>query len=421
MCGICGIYGFTDRTLIKQMTTSLVHRGPDASGVFVDNSICLGHRRLSIIDLSMRGKQPMFNEDESVAIVFNGEIYNYKELREQLIACGHKFKSETDTEVIIHGYEEYGLEIASKLNGDFAFAIWDSNIKQLYIARDYAGIKPLYYYIDGKNVLFASEIKSILCYKKVKREVDREALNSFLTFRYVPGEKTLFKGIQKLIPGHYLVVSKEGVKIQKYWDLDLSRTLKKSTVCWAQEIQTSLRDAVDRRLMSDVPLGAFLSGGLDSSFVVGLMKQIGVKDVKTFSVGFENKKFDETKYARLAAENLGTEHHELYIDSSAVKNLPNVIWHLDEPIADAAAVPTYMLSQFARKKVTVALTGEGADELFAGYSKYKLMRWKQYYDHLPLSIRGLLLEKGFSFSTNPLIQRGVDLKDLRIERRVTLN
>lgn len=392
MCGICGFFGFEDKKLITEMTDLLSHRGPDNSGQFIDKNICLGHRRLSIIDLSEKGKQPMFNEDGSICIVFNGEIYNYKELREILKQKGHRFNSKTDTEVIIHAYEEYGYNVASYLNGDFAFALYDSNKKLIYMARDYAGIKPLYYWHSKDKLVFASEIKSILLDKEIKREIDYDSFHNYLTLRYVPGSKTLFKGINKLLPGHYLVYSKSNIRIEKYWDLNFSNTINHNESYYAKKVLESLNESVGRRLISDVPLGAFLSGGLDSSFIVGLMSKLVDEPIKTFTIGFgDDKKYDETRFAKVIADRFNTDHNELFIDASSIKTLPKILWHMDEPIADAASIPTYLLSEFAKKKVSVVLTGEGADELFGGYSKYKIMKLKHYYDKLPFIFRSKMV------------------------------
>lgn len=392
MCGICGFFGFEDNKLIKDMTDILSHRGPDDQGQFVDKNVSLGHRRLSIIDLSEKGRQPMFNEDGSICIVYNGEIYNYKELREIMRQKGHRFNSDTDTEVIIHCYEEFGNEVASYLNGDFAFAIYDSNREQVYMARDYAGVKPLYYYYSKDKLVFASEIKSILLDPGIERSIDYDSFHDFLTLRYVPGSRTLFKGIKKLLPGHYLICSKHKINIVKYWDLNLSNQLNCSESYYEKKILQSLKESVNKRLMSDVPLGAYLSGGLDSSIIVGLMSNLVDVPIKTFSVGFgDDEEYDETKYARVIAEKFNTEHNELLIDASSIHALPKILWHMDEPIADAAAVPTYLLSEFAKKKVSVVMTGEGADEIFAGYYKYKIMAIKNYYDKLPYVLRSKII------------------------------
>lgn len=384
---MCGIVGFTweDKQLIKQMTESIIHRGPDGKGHFTDTGISLGHRRLSIIDLSERGKQPMSNENGTIWITFNGEIYNFKELKKELQQKGHIFISNTDTEVILHGYEEYGKQFVKRLNGMFAFGLWDQNKKELILARDKVGIKPLYYTFTNEGIIFASEIKALLVCHSVTRELNKEAVDRYFALKIVPGKNTMFKGIYRLEPGNMLIYSKGLYSIQKYWDLFLEEKEEKKPA----ELYRLFLKSVDRMLMSDVPLGVYLSGGLDSSAIVGAMKTLHPEnEVHTFTMGFDDLR-DEYNYARKVANAFGTTHHELIITfKNMTKALPEVIWHLDEPLANPALVPTHLLSAFAKKNITVALMGQGSDELFAGYNKSillvspkwmpKTIRWRRH-------------------------------------------
>lgn len=370
MCGITGFYGLDDNQLLKRMSEAIRHRGPDDHGYFVDRNVSLAHRRLSIIDLSKNGRNPMHNEDSSIEIVFNGEIYNFQSIKEELLKKRHKFYSNTDTEVIIHAYEEYGFECLKLFNGMFAFALWDANEQRLFIARDRLGIKPLYYaYIEGK-FFFSSEIKSILQYDGYKKEIDRDSLYATFNLGYTVGEKTIFKGIHKLLPGHYACVDKNGLKIEKYWDLredvqytDLNDASKK--------LREMLEESVKLRLISDVPLGVYLSGGLDSSAITALVSKMQ-ENVKTFSVGFGEGNPNELEHAKRVAEYLNTEHHEVEVTSKDIKYYPEIISYLDEPIGELALLPTLIISKYAKKHVTVVLAGEGADELFGGYLRHKM-------------------------------------------------
>ena len=370
---MCSITGFTweDKDLLKDMTDVVGYRGPDDSGYYSDKGISLGHRRLSIIDLSRAGHQPMTDKEGSVAIVYNGEIYNFKELRAQL-ESKYDFASQTDTEVLIYGYQEWGPEgLLKRLNGMFAFAIWDGNKKQLLLARDRLGIKPLYYVSVGKQLIFASEIKSILQCPEIKRELDLEALNSYLAYRFITSDRTILKGIKKLLPGHYLIYKEGKLKISKYWDVSFSIE-RKPEQYFIQKFKSLLKDSVEKRLMSDVPLGAFLSGGIDSSLIVAVNSMLREDPVKTFTVGFGHET-DEFKYANAVADHLNTDHHELFLDyKDMTKELPKIVWYMDEPNSDITMVPLYFLSQFSRKKVTVVNTGEGADELFSGYQHFRV-------------------------------------------------
>lgn len=379
MCGITGIAGFEDKELIKRMTDIVSHRGPDDSGYFSDKDVCLGQRRLSIIDLSKKGHQPMCNENNDIWITYNGEIYNFKELREELEKKGHKFSSNTDTEVIIHAYEQWGENCLNRFNGMFAFAIYDSRNKKLFLARDRLGIKPLHYTFAEKNLLFASEIKSLLQYEKVKRAVNLNALHKFLNFNYIFGGETLFRGIYKLNPGNYMLYNLETKKhaIKQYWDLKIRKT-DHPEIFYLEKIRRGLAESIRKRLVADVPLGVFLSGGIDSSSVLALMSELGVKrPIKTYAVGF-NEPWDELEDAKKVSQEFSTDHHEIYVESDVLEHYPEFIWHMDTPKTNIS--PQYYISKLAKKSVTVALTGLGGDELFAGYRRHKY-----YYHHKTLS------------------------------------
>ncbi len=367
MCGISG-FTFEDKNLISKMIKKLKHRGPDDSGKHLAGNLSLGQTRLSIIDLK-GGHQPIHNENEDIFLIFNGEIYNYKTLREKLEKAGHRFYTETDTETIIHLFEEYGKECVNYLQGAFSFAI--AHKDGLFLARDRLGIKPLYYSIIDKNLIFASEIKAIFEFEKIMPELNMNSLNEFLTFRYITGSKTMFENIFSLPPGHTLNFREGNSTLRKYWDLKETGCSYSEKEC-ANRLRNLFDDAVKCRLMSDVPLGVYLSGGLDSSAVTSFMAK--EEDlIKSFSVGFYELP-NELDFARIAAEAFGTEHRELNVSlSDTIKHLSDILWHLDEPIGDPAVVPTFFISRFAKKYVTVVLTGEGADELFAGYLRYKLM------------------------------------------------
>jgi len=369
MCGING-FNFKDQKLIEKMNEKIKHRGPDGHGIYLDNNFSLGHRRLSIIDLSEKGKQPMFNEDKSLCLIFNGEIYNFKELKEKL--KNHKFFSNTDSEVILHLYEEYKEDCLKYLNGIFSFAIYDIKNKELFLARDRIGVKPLYYYYDSGKLIFSSEIKAILEHD-IKREIDLEAMNHYFRLMYVPAPLTMFKNIFKLKPGHYLKF-KDKIEIKKYWDIkDFKKIKDKKEII--KKIQELIKQSVKGQLISDKPVGLFLSGGIDSTSVLGIAKEFK-KDLKTFSVGFDindpNRKFNaDLDLARKTSKYYGTEHYELLINSKDVlENLEKVIYHMDEPIAEPTQIATYLLSKLAKKHVDVVLGGDGGDELFGGYKRY---------------------------------------------------
>ena len=389
MCGITGFVGLNDKSKIRKMTEIIKHRGPDDYGYFSDRGVELGNRRLAIIDLSKRGHQPMSNENGDVWITYNGEIYNFKELRWQLENKGHKFRSNTDTEVIIHTYEEYGPACLKLFNGIFAFAIWDARKgkKQLFLARDRIGKQPLYYYFDKEKLLFASEIKAILEFG-IKREVDVQALSNYLTFTYTPGPLTMFKGIRKLLPGHYLVYKNKKVTLRKYWDFDF-KPEQNTERFYEKLLFKTLKDTVRKQLISDVPLGHYLSGGIDSSSILAMMslirKETGGKEIKTFSVGFNtNEVLDELKYARLVAEKFSTDHHELIVSEDSIKEFPRILWQLDEPIPNVTLMPLYFMSKETKKHATVILTGNGGDEIFAGYRQHSLIHYaNEYYKKFP--------------------------------------
>jgi asparagine synthase (glutamine-hydrolysing) len=374
MCGICGFYGFEDSSLLNKMMDSISHRGPDQHGTYSDRKVMLGHRRLNIIDLSEKGRQPMSNENGTVWIVFNGEIYNYKELRKELEGKGHHFASGTDTETIVHGYEEFGEDVVLHINGDFAFAIWDQQAKKLFLARDRIGVKPLYYAAISSRFLFASEIKALLQYEELPNEMDYSAVSDFFTFRFVPGDRTGFKDIFKLLPGHSLSLQNGRIKIRKYWDISFSEGTE-SVDYYAAKLQSTIKSAVESQLMSDVPLGAFIGGGIDSASIIASMADAAQKPIQTFTMGFshESEKFNEYSYADIVARHFNTEHHRITVEPDSVKLLPEIIWYLDEPMADPSVVTQYVLAREAKKKVTVVLSGEGGDEVFGGYEQYRLL------------------------------------------------
>ncbi len=386
MCGICGKINLNnepiDEALLKRMTLCLSHRGPDDEGLYIKNNIGLGHRRLSIIDLSPLAHQPMSNEDGTVWIVYNGEIYNFPELREDLRKKGHLFRSKSDTETIIHLYEEYGVECLKYLKGMFAFAIWDEKDKSLFLARDRVGKKPLYYLYSQNSFVFASEIKSILQDENFSRKPDYTAIHHYLTYQYVPSPWTAFEGIKKLPPAHYLILKNGQITVKRYWKLSYlpkhsppSPPFRKGGKggferVLSGEIVERLREAVRNRLISDVPLGAFLSGGIDSSAVVAMMSGIMDEPVKTFSIGFKEDTYNELRYARMVAEKYKTDHTEFIVEPKALEVIDKLVWHYNEPFADSSAIPTYYVSKLAREYVKVILNGDGGDENFAGYGRY---------------------------------------------------
>ncbi|MGB0383312.1 MAG: asparagine synthase (glutamine-hydrolyzing) [Ardenticatenaceae bacterium] len=402
MCGICGIWNYKTKEpvppdLLREMRDRMTHRGPDDSGLHFDDAagVGLGFRRLSIIDLSPAGHQPMSNEDGTVWLVFNGEIYNFLDLRPQLEAKGHVFRSRTDSEVIIHQYEERGIEWLNDLNGMFGLGLWDARKQRMVLARDRIGKKPLYYYDDGKRLLFASELKAILADPSVPRTLNYTALGEYLALGYVSAPKTIFEGIRKLPPGHYMLFEKENFNVQRYWDwlpaFQKGPNHTRSEAQWVEEVRELLKTVVRDRLISDVPLGAFLSGGVDSSAVVASMAELSEHPVKTFSIGFHNEKYNELQYARQVAERFGTEHHEYIVEPESLRDLaPRLVQQFDEPFGDSSAVPTYYVSKMAREHVTVCLSGDGGDETMAGYFRYAQAIRETKVDRLPRVLRQAL-------------------------------
>ncbi|TRZ75012.1 MAG: asparagine synthase (glutamine-hydrolyzing) [Bacteroidetes bacterium] len=409
MCGICGKLDFTgspvEEDLLQRMTGLLAHRGPDDSGVYLrhqDNVSCgLGHRRLSIIDLTVAGRQPMSNEDRTLWMVFNGEIYNFAALREELERKGHRFSSRTDSEVIIHLFEEEGSAGIARLVGMFALALWSEKTRTLVLARDQVGIKPLVYYREGKKFLFASEIKSLLADPAVRKEIDLEALDLYLSLNYIPAPHTIFKNIRKLRPGHILTLCDGVLKEEMFWDIAPSGIMPPADAPETRDfgetkatLFRTLEEAVRSQMVADVPLGAFLSGGIDSSVIVGLMARNASRPVKTYAIGFKDMPmYDESAYASEVAVFHHTEHHEIMLSSrEMIDTIPVVLASFDEPFGDSSAVPTYVVARETARDVTVALSGDGGDELFAGYRMYKGEAWHRRYCLIPRLLRAGLLE-----------------------------
>lgn len=398
MCGICGLIdskgGFVSPERIRSMSDKMVHRGPDDSGSYLDTGslphVGLGHRRLSIIDLSSKGRQPMSNEDGTVWLVLNGEIYNYRELRESLKEKGHIFRSDTDTEVLIHLYEEHGQGCAGFLRGMFAFAVWDKNTGTLTAARDRAGKKPFLYFDQNGLFCFASEFASLLSCGLVDKDVNLESIDDYLSFGYIPAPATIYNNIRKLMPGHILVHKQGRTVVSPYWKPDYSAKIRIGEKEAASETLRMLEDAVSIRLRSDVPLGAFLSGGIDSSAVVALMARSLGKKVRTFSIGFNEKFYDELRYARIVAKRIGTDHNEFIVKPDALDILPLLVERYGEPYADSSCLPTFYVCRETRRHVTVALNGDGGDELFAGYERYQAMRLADIYGTFPSPMRAAL-------------------------------
>lgn len=393
MCGIAGFIekGNANATMmdarLDAMCKIITHRGPDEQGMTVQGRAALGMRRLSIIDLA-GGQQPIFNEDNSMFIVFNGEIYNFLELREDLIKRGYKFKTHSDTETILHAYEEFGENCVDYLRGMFAFAIWNKLDESLFIARDRVGKKPLFYSLINGNFVFGSELKVLLEHGEISRDIDYTALDSYITFGYVPEEFCIFKDVKKLLPGHSLTFKKGKVETRQYWDFNYIKPVEiKSEAEYVEELRVQITEAVKIRMISEVPLGAFLSGGVDSSTIVATMASLSNQPVKTFSIGFNEDSFNELKYARVAAKTFNTEHHEFIVTPDLVEIVDELVWHFDEPFADPSSLPTYMVSKMARDFVTVALSGDGGDELFAGYTRYAIDKKRSGFASLPSFVR----------------------------------
>jgi asparagine synthase (glutamine-hydrolysing) len=439
MCGIAGIVSTSageriESAAIHRMCQAIAHRGPDDEGIFVKDGIGFGMRRLSIIDLA-GGHQPVFNEDRSVWVVYNGEIYNFPQLRSELQSRGHHLSTHTDTEVIVHLYEELGRDCVHQLRGMFAFALYDERRRKLLIARDRLGEKPLHYAFDGKRLLFGSEIKAILAIAPELAQVDRQAVRQYVQFGYIPDPATAFSDIKKLPPGHLLELENGRLSVNKYWDLPEYGAHSPATEeeC-LEELEQRLEEAVKMRLIADVPLGAFLSGGADSSTIVALMARSSSRPVKTFSIGFRKKDFDETPYARMVAEKFGTEHHELILEPDVVSSVDMLTHSSEEPFGDASALPTYYVSCLARQHVTVALSGDGGDEIFAGYDRYRVCLqdhsfgwipdWTRriYREHIHKLVPRSLPGRSFSYSISlPWQERYIEDVSLQpVQRQMSL-
>ncbi|MFT5813096.1 MAG: asparagine synthase (glutamine-hydrolyzing) [Psychroserpens sp.] len=398
---MCGIAGFTqfiapegNINTLKKMGNAILHRGPDAGGEYIDDLVGLAHRRLSIIDLSESGNQPMFSHDGKLVIVFNGEIYNFPELREELLARGYPLKTHGDTEVILALYELEGEACLQKLNGMFAFALWDIKKQKLFIARDRIGKKPLYYLQYNGRFAFASEIKAILTLPDVPRDIRLDAVYDFFAYQYVPDPKSIFTHIHKLRPGHYMTVNANGINITQYWDISFKKTSDESEVVLTEKLRELATRCTKQRMLSDVPLGAFLSGGVDSSGVVAMMAKNSYSPVKTCSIGFDEKKFNETEFAKEIATKYHTEHHEFTVHQNVADNLERIVAYFDEPFADPSLVPTFFVSELARQQVTVAIAGDGGDEVFAGYEKYTIDATEnRLRNKFPISIRKHIFPK----------------------------
>ena len=403
MCGIAGFVDFWDASkaraeeeraqILESMCRVITHRGPDDQGVMLMPGVVLGMRRLSIIDLA-GGHQPISNEDNAVTIVFNGEIYNYQELQTVLQSRGHRFTTSSDTEAIVHAYEEFGASCVNHLRGMFAFAIWDDREKKLFVARDRVGKKPLYYSVTRSgSLVFGSELKSLLEHPDVERNINPQALDAYFSLGYVPDPISIFDNIEKLPPGHHLTFTNGRLTIERYWDFSYeSNGNGRPATDYLEELRALLDEAVRLRLVSDVPLGAFLSGGIDSSTVVGLMARHMDQAVKTFSIGFNEDSYNELKYARLTAKKFGTDHHEFLVTPDICDVVDELVWHFDEPFADSSAIPTYVVSKLAREHVKVVLTGDGGDELFAGYSRYVTERRRSKFDLVPRIVKEGLMD-----------------------------
>ena len=409
MCGIVGIVNSGDRKasreVLERMNRAILHRGPDDDGFYTNKNVGLAMRRLAIIDLA-HGKQPIHNHDKTKWIVFNGEIYNYQELRADLEKRGHRFYTNSDTEAIVHLYDERGVDCLEYLRGMFAFAIWDERANELFIARDRVGKKPLLYSLQPNgDLIFGSEFNAVLQHPDISREVDNEAIDAYLSYLCVPAPLTAFKSIRKLEPGHWMRWKAGKVKTERYWLPDFSRKIKITEAEAIDETTRILRESTKLRMISEVPLGAFLSGGVDSSTVVALMAQESSGPVKTFSIGFEEQEFSELKYAKRVAEHVGAEYNEFIVRPNALEILPTLVEHYGEPYADSSAIPTYYVAKETRKHVTVALNGDGGDESFAGYERYAAMKAAETYRRLPGFLRSSLLEKPIEYLPTSELRR----------------
>src|SRR5579871_441210 len=393
MCGIAGIAGFQQKRVavdeVRRMCDAIYHRGPDDQGYFYSPDVVLGMRRLSIIDLA-NGRQPISNEDGSIHVVFNGEIYNFQSLRNRLEARGHVFRTSSDTEVIVHAYEEYGACCVDHFRGMFVFALWDDNRRRLLLARDRLGIKPLYYGMVNGRLVFASELKAILELPGVDRRLDWESLSHLFSFLTTPRDASIIAGIKKLEPAHRLIAEPgKALRVERYWDVEFRPDRQKSESEFIEELRGLLEESVQLRMIADVPLGAFLSGGIDSSSVVAAMSKLSSRPVKTFSIGFSEQEYSELAEARTVAKHLGTEHHELVLEPDVIGTIEEIVSYLDEPFGDSSAIPTYMVSKMAAEHVKVVLSGDGGDELFAGYDRY-LVEERERGATLPRPIRRIL-------------------------------
>lgn len=413
MCGICGIFDFKNnpvsRDLLEKMNTRIRHRGPDGEGTYFAPGLGLANRRLSIIDIE-GGSQPIANEDGTINVVYNGEIYNFIELRQELKKNGHVFRTQSDTEVIVHGYEEWGDECTSRFNGIFAFALWDCNTRRLLIARDHLGVKPLYYTLLGDRLLFASEIKALLADPACPREVDLQALSQLFTLRYVPSPRTLFKGIQKLPPGHRMIVQTHGIQVERYWKSTPNIRTNVNQTELLQQYQGLVEDAVRLQMRSDVPVGLFLSSGVDSGCLLALMSKLSQKPVHTFTIGFaDGEESNETDDARKLANMFGSDHSELVVSCQDYeKYYERYLWDLEEPVGNETAAAFYFVSRMASQKVKVALTGQGADEPWAGYGRYLGVKLSGIYSRLPQFLtKGLLLKVGERWVQREQWKRGL--------------
>lgn len=425
MCGIAGIFDRRSSTLetdILKMRDTFIYRGPDGAGhvVFQEAGVALGHRRLSILDLSDAGSQPMVDESGLLFIVHNGEVYNFIELRRELEGFGYNFRSNTDTEVILAAYNKWGKDCLKRFNGMFAFAIWDTRTKHLFLARDRLGIKPLYYYWNGKRLLFASEVKSILQGLRRLPQLHCSLIDSYMSFGYIPGEDTLFQGIKRLLPGHYIICNGETFIDNEYWDLDFHNQQDLGLDYYIDRLKTLLNSSIDLRLRSDVPLGIFLSGGIDSSAVVALLAPRVNERLKTYSVAYDfGAEFNETNYARLVARQFDTDHHEYFITPGEFRDfIPEYVYYMDEPVTESAAISLYYIAKKAKEDVTVILSGEGSDEIFAGYDFY-------FYNSIIERYRKIMRNQGVlhtirflcSFLPNDKIKKYLQMSLLSLERR----
>lgn len=396
MCGIAGKLNFNNQPVkesdILAMNKDIEHRGPDDKGVFVDGTVGLGHTRLSIIDLSANGHQPMADSEGRFWIVFNGEIYNFLDLRKELLKDGVRFKSNSDTEVIIYLYKKYGPDCLRYLRGMFAFAIWDKEKRELFLARDRVGKKPLKYYFDEKTFIFASELKAILKNPEVKKAVDWTAIDEYLDYKYVPAPRTGFQNIRKLLPAHYMIVKANGEMItKKYWSLDYTKKIEQSDAEWQETITNKLIESINLRTISDVPLGAHLSGGIDSSLIVAILSGLIKKPIRTFTIGFKEDRFNEIPYARLVAKRYKTNYKELIVEPYTAEILPQLAYYYEEPYADASALPSWYLANFTKAHVSTVLNGDGGDESFAGYERYRAASYYRLLKHLPMKKYGAQL------------------------------